>query len=148
MRRPIPPGLVVTLIVVGWLELFLMMAGGTAYLLSRHTPTTAAGVGLRRAVTALDQPDRKAFVALLRSNGAKVRPDNRRARALRDQAWSGLADGSETADVIKRQLAEARALNQASRQTVENAVVDFGLSLDPAGRRALGQALRPPAKPR
>jgi uncharacterized membrane protein len=102
------------------------------------------GIGLRHAVTALSQPDRKAFVALLRSNGAKVRPDNRRARALRDQAWSGLADGSETADLIKRQLAEAQALNQASRRTVEDAVVDFGLALDPAGRKALGQALRPP----
>jgi uncharacterized membrane protein len=145
MRRS---GLLIALIVSLALNLFLISAAATAYVFTRHAPATAVGVGLKRAVTALDQPDRKAFVALLRSNGKRVRPDNRRARALRDQAWSGLADGSETADVIKRQLADARAINQASRSMVEDAVVDFGLALDPAGRRALGQALRPPAKPR
>jgi uncharacterized membrane protein len=141
-------GLVIALIVSLALNLFLISAGASAYLFVRHAPAAVAAVGLRRAVTALSQPDRKAFVALLRSNGRQVRPDNRRARALRDQAWSGLADGSESADVIKRQLADARAINQASRSTVEDAVVDFGLALDPAGRHALGEALRPAVKPK
>jgi uncharacterized membrane protein len=145
MRRPT---LLVALIVSLALNLFLISAGASAYLFGRHAPAQAVGFGLRRAVTALSQPDRKAFVALLRSNGQRVRPDNRRARALRDQAWSGLADGSETADVIKRQLAEARAINQASRSMVEDAVVDFGLALDPAERHALGEALRPAVKPK
>jgi uncharacterized membrane protein len=138
----------IALIVSLALNLFLISAGATAYLLIRHAPARAVGVGLRRAVTALSPPDRRAFVAVLRVNGARVRPDNRRARALRDRAWGGLADGSETAAVIKQQLAEARAINQTSRTTVENAVVDFGLGLDPAGRNALGQALRPAAKPK
>jgi uncharacterized membrane protein len=138
----------IALIVSLALNLFLISAGATAYLLIRHAPARAVGVGLRRAVTALSPPDRRAFVAVLRVNGARVRPDNRRARALRDGAWGGLADGSETAAVIKQQLAEARAINQTSRTTVENAVVDFGLGLDPAGRNALGQALRPAAKPK
>ncbi len=141
-------GLLIALVVSLALNLFLISAGASAYLFGRHAPAPAVGVGLRRAVTALDQPDRKAFVAVLRTNGKLVRPDNRRARALRDQAWSGLADGSETADVIKKQLADARAINQASRSTVEDAVVDFGLALDPAGRHALGEALRPPARPK
>ena len=44
---------------------------------------------------------------------------------------------------IKQQLAEARALNHTSRTFVENAVVDYGLAMEPAGRRALGEALRP-----
>jgi uncharacterized membrane protein len=138
----------IALIVSLALNLFLISAGATAYLLIRHAPARAVGVGLRRAVTALSPPDRRAFVAVLRVNGARVRPDNRRARTLRDRSWGGLADGSETAAVIKQQLAEARAINQTSRTTVENAVVDFGLGLDPAGRNALGQALRPAAKPK
>jgi uncharacterized membrane protein len=145
MRRT---SLLVALIVSLALNLFLISAGATAYLFVRHAHAQSAGPGLRRALTALSPTDRKAFVAVLRFNGARVRPDNRRARALRDQAWGGLADGSESAEVIKGQLAAARALNQTSRSTVEDAVVDFGVALDSDGRKALGQALRPPVRPK
>ncbi len=139
-------GLLIALIASLALNLFLIFAGASTYLLVRHTPPTATVAARQRAVAALNPADRKAFVAMLRANGARVRPDNRLARALRDRAWSGLADGSETAIQIKQQLADARALNQTSRDAVEEAVVDFGLTLDPQERQALGRALRPVRK--
>ena len=145
-------GLLIALLVSVALNFFLIAAGASIYL--SGAPAVAAKTqnpGLRRATAALPEADRKPFVAMLRADGAKVKPENRRARALREQAWSALASGSESGDAIKRQLAEARSINQSSRTLVENAVVDYGLALDPAGRQALGQALRPSAlsrKPR
>ncbi len=135
-------GLLIALILSLAANLFLVSAGASIYWLGRPVsrPQTQA---LKRATAALPEADREPFVAMLRAHGAEIRPDNRRARALRERAWSALAADSEPADTIKQQLAEARALNQASRTIVENAVVDYGLAMQPAGREALGQALRP-----
>ena len=136
-------GVVIALLVSVAVNLFLISAGAAVYLSGRHTAVTAQHPGLRRAVKALPMPDRKPFVVMLRAAGAHVKPDNRRARVLRETAWNGLASGTETAEAIKAQLAEANAINQASRAYVEDAVVDYGLAMEPAGREALGQALRP-----
>ena len=137
-------GLLIAFIVSLAVNLFLLSAAASIYLLGK--PAAQVGnqaMGMKRAVAALPPSDRKPFVAMLRANGDKVRGENHRARALREQAWSALATGSETPEAIKQQLAEARAINQASRTVVENAVVDYGMTLDPAGRQAVGQALRP-----
>lgn len=137
-------GLLIALICSLAANLFLVSAGASIYLFGRHAPqASSAGGAMKHAVAALPAPDRKPFIAMLRASGARVRPDNRRARALRETAWSALAEGTETADAIKQQLAEARALNQTSRTTVENAVVDYSVALDPAGRQAVGLTLRP-----
>lgn len=138
-------GLVIALLISVALNLFLISAGVSIYLFGMPGVTRTQNAGLGRATKMLPEADRKPFVTMLRADGVKVRPDNRRARALREQAWTALATGSETGDVIKQQLAQARSLNQASRTFVEDAVVDYGLALDPAGRQALGQALRPSA---
>ncbi len=139
-------GLLIVLICSLAINLFLVSAGVSIYAFGRHAQQASApGPAMKRVVAALPEPDRQPFVAMLRANGAKVRPSNRRARALREEAWSALADGTETTDTIKQQLAEARALNQASRTAVENAVVDYSLALDSAGRKAIGRTLRPSA---
>ena len=138
-------GLLIALIVSLAVNLFLISAGASIYLSSRSARVAVAGTGMRKAVAALPEPDRAPFVALLRQNGARVRPDNRRARALRETAWSALASGAETADQIKQQFAEARALNGGSRATVEDAVVDYGLRL--WIQRGGGRSARPCGPP-
>ena len=90
-------GLLIALLVSVALNLFLIAAGASIYLFG--APAVAAKTqnpGLRRATAALPEADRKPFVTMLRADGAKVKPENRRARALREQAWSALASGSES----------------------------------------------------
>ena len=102
---------------------------------------------MRRAAAVLDAADRAAFLRLLRAEGQAVRPANRQARALRLQAWNSLAEPNVDAATAKEKLARARTLNQESRASVEDAVVDFASALPVDQRAALGRALRPAIQP-
>ena len=135
-------GLIVALVVSAILNLFLISAGAAAYWRAGHGAAKAPA-GLRRGAASLAPADRHAFVAMLRAQGAAVRPANQSARSLRDQAWSHLANGTADTAAVKRDLAAASAINQAARRTVEDATVDFAMTLAPDERHALGEALRP-----
>jgi len=97
---------------------------------------------LRRAAAALAPADRARFVGLLKAEGRRVRPDNRRARGLRLQAWGSLAAAGFDAAGAKDELATARAINQKSRGQVEDAVIDFAAALPADERARLGGAMR------
>jgi uncharacterized membrane protein len=94
-------------------------------------------------------------LGLLRAEGRAVRPANRQARALRLEVWGSLANPQFDDVVAKQKLAEARRLNEESRATVEDSVLDFAADLPAPQRAALGEALRrmipqnakPPVKP-
>ena len=110
---------------------------------------------MRRAAMSLDATHKAAFLGLLRAEGRAVRPANRQARALRLEVWDSLVNAQFNEAVAKQELAQARRLNEESRATVEDGVLDFAAGLPASQRAALGEALRrmipqnakPPVKP-
>jgi len=137
----------IALIVSAALNLFLVAAGATLIALNmnrvRHRlpqrPT------LRAAALSLAPDRRTRFITLLRTEGEGVQGANRQARALRAAAWESLATPRFDPLIAKADLARARALNQASRATVEDGVLDFAAALPAAERARFGAAMRRPA---
>ncbi|MGI8840333.1 MAG: periplasmic heavy metal sensor [Caulobacteraceae bacterium] len=97
---------------------------------------------LRSAALTLTPDQRTKFVALLRAEGDGVEAAGRQARSLRASAWGALAAASFDPLVAKADLARARALNQASRGKVEDAVMDFAAGLPSVDRARFGEAMR------
>ena len=134
------------LIVSVALNLFLIAAAVTLIALDAHRirhrlpqrPT------LRAAALSLASDQRDRFVALLGAEGESVQGANRQARALRAAAWGSLATPRFDPLVAKADLARARALNEASRATVEDGVLDFAAALPAVQRARFGAAMRRP----
>ncbi|MGI9169291.1 MAG: periplasmic heavy metal sensor, partial [Caulobacteraceae bacterium] len=97
---------------------------------------------LHAAALSLAPENRRRFNALLRTEGRGVQDANRRARALRAAVWDSFSAGVFDPARAEADLAQARALNAASRRTVEDGVVDFAAGLSAAERARFGEALR------
>ena len=72
----------------------------------------------------------------------QVRTDVDRSRALRTQAWSGLAAAKPDTVAIKQGLAQGRQIDQAVRTKVEEHVVDQIALLPPADRAAYAAGMQ------
>jgi uncharacterized membrane protein len=96
---------------------------------------------LRAAASSLPADQRKRFAALLRAEGDSIQGAARQARDLRAGAWNSLASPAFDPTVAKADLARVRAINQASRGKVEDAVVDFAAGLAAPDRTRFGQAM-------
>jgi len=88
------------------------------------------------AASGMAQPARRDTRRMLLSLRDQVRPDVQRSRALRRQAWSGLADAKPDAAAIKAGLAQSRQIDIAVRAKVEDGIVDHVAQLSPADRAA------------
>jgi uncharacterized membrane protein len=105
---------------------------------------------LRAAATALQPPDRRAFLMTLRQVGRDARPTSLQARALKREVWLSLSDARFDAAAAKAKLREARTLDQSARTTIEEAVIDFAAKLPPGERAKFGAAVArqmPPGPP-
>jgi uncharacterized membrane protein len=132
-----------------WIALGLSLAANaflaafaTALFVSPRLAPPAAGAGaLRIAARQLDDGHRAAFMALLRADGRRLRPQTRAARTLRRQAWASLEAPIFDPAAAKAQLAAGRTLNVHARAAVEDDVIDFAAGLPADQREALGRAL-------
>jgi uncharacterized membrane protein len=124
------------------LNLFLVAAFVAMILWNARSFNRAAPPGpLRLVAASLDATHRQALLAVLRGNGQRVRPLNRKAKALRQDAWEALEDPAFDPAAIKVKLAEARALNQQASGIVQDSLIDFAAALPADQRAALGKAL-------
>lgn len=144
--RRLPVLLAVSLIANAFLAAAFVSLALWGFWVARHPAAPA----LRAAARSLDAPHRKAFIVLLRADGRTARPQTQAARALRREVWADLQAPVFDAAADKAKLARARALNQASREIVEDGVVDYAATLPQDQRAALGRALlrlTPPPRP-
>lgn len=137
------------------LNMFLIAGVATVLILRGWTSQGRPGVRapLREAARMLEPGPRATFVTLLKAQGRSVRAANRQARDLRLETWGGMGDANFDPALAKARLAQARALNQASRGQVEDAVIDFLATLPVETRGKVGLGVRgaivannPPAK--
>jgi uncharacterized membrane protein len=146
--------LIVGLVVSVALNVFLIGAGAGVIALgrtmARENPAAQPAGALMVATAGLPQPDRRAFRQMLRDEGAQVRADALRSRAIRIDAWNGVTDAKPDAAAIKAKLAESRQVDIGVRTKVEDRIVDYVLAQAPADRAAFAAGMRrvltPPAK--
>lgn len=133
------------------LNLFLLGAGAAVIVIGARVAHQRAEVAasrpvpaLRRAAMALPAEQRPAFVGAVRSVAQAQRPNTQQARALRGDAWDGLATTQVDAAAIKAKLGQARILEFGARAKIEDALVDFAATLPQPQRAAVANAMRPP----
>ena len=101
------------------------------------------------AGAALPETRQDAYRQALRGEAGQVRRTLMRAGEARREAWSGVADDPYDPAAIRRDLAEAQAIEAQARSLIESRVVDFAGDLSAPERRALAEALsRPPQRRR
>lgn len=117
--------------------------------MARHGPpgVVAGGGQLWRASLALPPAQARTFRQAVRAQAQNTRPMAEAGRQARHDAWlSGAADPFDAA-ATKAALARARTADQATRERLENAVVDIAGALPPDQRRAVFRALAEPPGP-
>jgi len=135
------------------LSLNVFLAAALAALVIWGAGVLAAGgpAGpLRQVARSLDPPHRRALIAVLRTQGQAVRPDNQRARALRQDVWRSLQAPDFDPVKAKAELAQARVLSQGAGARVQDSLIDFAAALPIDQRASLGRAMmarmpRPPS---
>jgi uncharacterized membrane protein len=147
---------VIALFLSGALNLFLIgAAAGVLALGARvaHDRPPGGGPGggagqLWRASQALPPPQARDFRQRLRAQVQSTRPLAEAGRQARHDAWlTGAADPFNAA-ATKAALTRARILDQATRQRLEDALVDIAGALPQDQRRAVFRALADPPPPR
>jgi len=105
---------------------------------------------LRQVARSLDGAHRQALIAVLRAQGQAVRPENQRARALRQDVWRSMQTPDFDPAKAKAELAQARTLSQAAGAKVQDSLIDFAAALPIDQRASLGRAMmvRMPRPPR
>ena len=88
-----PSWLAIALVASAGLNLFLIAAAATWFVLAAHGPRPGAAqrATLRSAAASLSPAHRAAFVAVLKAQGARVQAETRQARGLREAGWAALA---------------------------------------------------------
>ncbi|HEY2707014.1 MAG TPA: periplasmic heavy metal sensor [Caulobacteraceae bacterium] len=140
-----PRWLIAAMIASASLNLFLIGAGAGVIALGArmaHETGAARPAALYWATQRLPGPARANVRALLRQIRGEVRPDVDRSRALRLQAWDGVAAAKPDTGAIKQALAQSRQLDVAVREKVEERLVDFAATLSPADRATLSAGFR------
>jgi uncharacterized membrane protein len=139
-----PRWLIVGLIASVALNLFLIGAGAGVVALGLRMARDNAGLrpaAFFWATQRMAQPARHDTRQMLLGLRAQVRPDVERSRALRTQAWSGLAAASPDVATIKQALAQSRQIDTGVRQKVEEGIVDHIAQLQPADRVAYANGM-------
>ena len=140
-----PRWLMVGLIVSVALNLFLIGAGAGVVALglrmARENPGARPAVFFW-ATDAMSQPARRETRRMLLGLHDAVRPDVERSRALRIQAWNGLAAAAPDVAAIKQSLAQSRQIDIGLREKVEDQIVDQTARLQPADRAAYANGVR------
>ena len=139
-----PRWLIVGLVVSVAVNLFLvgMGAGVIAFGLNLARENAAARpAALFWAASGMAQPAKRDTRRMLLSLRDQVRPDLQRSRALRVQAWSGLAAAKPDVVAIKAGLAQSRQIDIAVRARVEDSIVDHVAQLAPADRAAYADGI-------
>jgi len=134
-----PRWLIVGLVASVALNLFLVGAGAGIVALGLRIARENAAVrpaAFYWATEGLSQPARRDTRRVLLALRDEVRPDIQRSRALRLQAWNGIAAAKPDTAAIKAGLAQSRQLDIATRAKVEEGVVDHVAQLQPADRAA------------
>ncbi len=129
---------IVLLIVSLAVNLFLIGAAAGVIALGSRMAHLRAGRPipvLRAAAASLRPEDRRAFVATLRQGGRAARPTVLQSRALKREVWASVGEATFDPAAAKAKLRQARALDQDTRTTIEDAVIDFIARL-PADERA------------
>jgi uncharacterized membrane protein len=131
----------------------LFLAATIVVLVIRGTRMLSVGGApgpLRQVAESLDPAHRQALIAVLQSDGRALRPENQRARALRQDAWRSLGAPDFDPAKVKAELAQARALNQDASGKVQDSLIDFAAALPIDQRASLGRAMlaRMPRAPR
>ena len=148
-----PRWLIVGLVVSVAMNLFLVGLGAGVITFGLNMARENAAVrpaAFFWAASGMAQPARRDTRRMLLSLRDQVRPDLQRSRALRLQAWNGLAAAKPDAAAIKAGLAQSRQIDIAVRSKVEDAIVDHVAQLTPADRAAyadgISQGLAAPAR--
>jgi uncharacterized membrane protein len=139
-----PRWLIVGLIASVALNLFLIGAGAGIVALGLHIARENAGsrpAVFFWATQRMAQPARHDTRRMLLGLRDQVRPDVERSRALRLQAWSGLAAARPDVAAIKQALAQSRQIDSGVRQRVEEQIVDHIAQLQPADRAAYANGM-------
>jgi uncharacterized membrane protein len=137
--------LIVGLVASIALNLFLVGAGaGVVALglrLARENPGARPAVFFW-ATDSMSQPARGEMRRMLLGVRDVVRPDVEHSRALRIQAWNGLAAATPDVVAIKQGLGQSRQIDAGLREKVEDQIVDQIARLQPADRAAYVNGLR------
>jgi uncharacterized membrane protein len=134
-----PRWLIVGLVVSVALNLFLVGAGAGLVTLGLSIARENAGArpaAFFWATAGMSQPAKRDTRAMLLDLRDQVRPDVQRSRALRLQAWNGLAAAKPDVAAIKGALDQSRQIDIGVRTKVEAAIVDHLAPLPQADRAA------------
>lgn len=140
--------LIICLIVSAALNLFLVGAGAGAWILAHRLgplggqAATAQRAPLWRAGDDLPAAHRQAWRDFLREHALEAAPMLRQSRADRRGAWELLLKDKPDVAAIKAQLAKSRATDSQARGLVEEAIVDFAVTLPVDERVTLLDGLR------
>lgn len=148
-----PRWLIVGLVASVALNLFLVGAGVGILALGLRIARENAAVRPAAyfwATEGMSQPARRDTRRMLVALRDEVRPDIERSRALRLQAWGGLAAAKPDAAAIKAALAQGRQVDVAVRARVEDGIVDHVARLPQPDRAAyaagIGRELTAPRR--
>jgi uncharacterized membrane protein len=138
-----PRWLMIGLAVSVALNLFFLGAGAGIVALGvrmAHENAGARPAAFFWATRGMSQPAKQDMRRMLLQLRDQVRPQLEQSRAMRIQAWSGLAAARPDPAAIKQMLAQSRQTDIAIRAKVEDAIVDgaAGLSADDRARLARG----------
>lgn len=138
-------GLWIALIVSLAVNLFLL--GGLAGVALRgglrppEPPHPPGPPRLAAAGAVLSEPQRAAWQAAIRQGAETSGPKIEQARALRREAWRGLATGPVHVEATLAALNRSRALEMQARSEMDRSVVGFAATLPESDRRELAEAL-------
>ena len=134
-----PRWMIVLLVVSIALNLFLVGAGAGLLALGLRIARENAGArpaAFFWATAGMSQPAKRNARTMLLTLRDQVRPDVQRSRALRLQAWNGLAAAKADTAAIKGELAQSRQIDIGVRAKVEESIVDHIAPLSPTDRAA------------
>lgn len=124
------------------LNLFILGAATGAYFWQgKPQPSRKSGQGFAAAAEALEPAERQAFRQALAKARREAQLDSQAARDARDTLARLLNEPELDRKTIDAALEAARNADTKVRARVEDAVVDFAESLDPASRAILIQGL-------
>jgi uncharacterized membrane protein len=140
-----PRNLKILLAVSVLVNVFVLAAicGG---LLMRHRLLHEMGPGhgnpMIRAAQDMPEPEQQAFHRQMRAVAARALPAMTEARNARNAAADGLVAAKPDAAKIRQDLARARAAETLARGLMEDALVQFAVTLEPKARERMAEGLR------
>ena len=107
-----------------------------------HEMGPGRGNPMMRAAQHMPEAEQQAFHRQMRAVAAQTLPAITEARAARNAAADGLIAAKPDTTKIKQALARARAAETLARGQMEDALVQFAVTLEPKARERLAEGLR------